>query len=73
MLKLSSTAQTMAKLKLSAMIFGKIGDKCEGTDRTYLLTWEMKNTKESLEWSLVIYSATGNGGFPGNGCLTVIA
>ena len=63
----------MAKLKSSIVIFGKIGDECEGIDRTYLFTWEMKNVKESSEWSLVTYSATGSGGFPGKGGLTVIA
>ena len=55
------------------MIFGKIGDECEGIDRTYLSTSEMKNIKESLEWLLVIYSSTGNGGFSGKGLLTMTA
>ena len=73
MLKLSSTAPAMAKLKSNTMIFGTIGDERKGIDRACLFVWEMKNIKESLEWSLVIYSANGNGGFPWKGCLKVIA
>ena len=73
LIKFLSTAPVVVKPKSSTMIFRKIGDECEGIDRTHLFTWEMKKIRESLEWSLVIYSTTGSGAFPGMGCVIVIA